>query len=243
MANAGQTIAEGIDKYQRLQEQQALNDQVVHGLYQRDPMAFKKYIAKDNESPIEALHRYDSLGAKQKNALVYDVVTSRLADDKRQAQQSELGVQDAQRQQALAHANLFNTQADLVGSEPTPIRHPVTGEIIGLQPPKGQPHYFKQPKTGSGWESAYPVARGRLDKQGNFDNAYTGAEKGDIVQLLLPNGKVVLMPHKDYQSQLKGNAQPEEPQQQYGLAVGEIRKGYRYKGGDPSEPDSWEKVQ
>jgi hypothetical protein len=78
------------------------------------------------------------------------------------------------------------------------------------------------------WKKAIPIARGKLDDQGNFTNQYTGAETGPYVKLQVPNQKnQIVVPWDAYQGKV-GTAQPQQntqPAQQQDQFV----KGKQYK--------------
>lgn len=61
-------------------------------------------------------------------------------------------------------------------------------------------HPVKASQTSSPWGNTVPVARGKLDEQGQFTNQYTGAEQGDQIKLMTPGGKAVVMPYAAYQA-------------------------------------------
>jgi hypothetical protein len=72
-------------------------------------------------------------------------------------------------------------------------------------------HQWKEnnpPVKAHPWDGSSPLARGKLDSTGEFTNQYTGAGNGDMVQLHMPDGKVLVVPFADYQNYLQKKKTP-----------------------------------
>jgi hypothetical protein len=92
--------------------------------------------------------------------------------------------------------------------------------------------------------NSYPVARGNMDKEGKFTNAYTGAEKGPIILLQGPDG-IPRMVASDYYDkvmssgvQAKPGTKPVIGRPQPGPAPGKVGEGTEPPTAPPASPDA-----
>lgn len=206
----------------------------------------------------EEITEFNNGNSNRRNAIVMAAVP-RLAEkfrtdqEKRAAEQHQLQ-RDLQLQIAQMHYGANGNGSGV------PQVDPQTGFIWNGR------NWVKPPNSAAdAWKKPIVTARGTL-KNGEFYNNYKGAEEGDMVQLLTPDGKTMTMPWKSYEANIAKPQQssPSAPQAAGGAAPvtpaipqatvaplapgagpkpGDLYKGYKFKGGDPASPDSWEKVR
>lgn len=193
-SHATQQAIQGLGDYMHKRQSdeiaQSLLDQASYD--QGDPLAQQL-----NESPM---HPSDAWAAYQQQLQV----------------RAKLGVENAR-------INEYNAQAERArrpsgsnvngDSVDKPIVYLPDGTPIQVSPHDAYQHYFGggTQRTEDPWAKSIPIARGRLDDKGEFTNQYTGAEQGDQIELMTPQGKKMAVPYSAYQSRTSKPQLPTNP--------------------------------
>jgi hypothetical protein len=117
--------------------------------------------------------------------------------DKQGADQSQ-STNDYWKNKVLeAQANKYQADADTPDPRLTSAESPVIDPQSGMVWNGRQ--WVKPSRQAEDWSMNRPLARGRLNEKGEFDNQYSEAASGDYVKLRTPKGDILVVPWSEYQ--------------------------------------------
>lgn len=259
-------MIEALKRYQQTQKEQAFSDQVVQGLA-KNPST-QKYLMGDKDATVaDALDRYTKMGHNQKQGYSQGLMANMASDLQQQKAQQDASSlknnQDYQRamiQEAQAHGRYFDKQAQDTGSLDPVVTDPlvVDGKPIpgiGTNRKTGQYVYFGQNQGQVGGSlitfDEKTGVPGYKDQKGTWKpikvedvqaaTAYKASQQPPAPSsgMSLGNNPIV--------NYFRGGVPGQPAQAPQGAPVppqpGEVRSGFKFKGGNPADPNSWEPAQ
>jgi len=258
---AGQAMVapavDAIKKWKELETTTSYNDEIMRHAFENKMIG------------IDELTKYQAASSTKKTGMAAAMAANMHADLRRREQEANRAMQERKMAQSWEIAKMAHAPDPNAGRT---ILHPETNKPIGIYGAGGNPQFFPREATEAADgpiqvdpfvdpTTQKPVpGMGIVRKTGQigYFGALLGAGGGVPIETDPTTGM------KFYRD-AKGNPKPLDPTKVMTAdltrpegekkatgtpaatplvapQVGEVRRGYRFKGGDPATPESWEKV-